>query len=780
MKQKNSAPLRRRTVVLAVGAALAALAATPALADPMLTIKLFRDSDVMFRDADMSRWADNYLELGVGYNSDDSLRFGQFSGLTDQGGFANGGFNWISRDQINDAQYWQVYGANLGLDSRKFKAEGGIQGQWTASFSFDGLEKSQTDSARFQHQGLGGSTLTLPAGFTRQASATPALFPNSQFREYDIQQGRDIYRIGLSTIINKEWDFKINYRQDQRDGTRLTGIANSVGGGQAWIVPYEIDDKTQLVEANLAYTTREAQFQLAYTYSKFSNSLNAFNVQNPYSGLTILNQRLSLAPDNDYHQISATGTYNFSKTTRLRATYSYGIARQDQNFLPYSVNGTSALTSTVAGLPRTSLDAEIVNTLFDVALTSKPIDKMNLKVAYQYRDSENNTPVNTYQYISRDGAVAALPTANPSVRTNSPMSSTENKFIVEGDYEIAERTVLRAGLEHADKEYTHADRKDIQTDKLTIEVRRPVSDEFLGSAGYIRTQRRGSDYDKNVYFRETYTGTGAAAAGVTNHPSMRSYIWADFNEDRVRTSGNWTVNETLSLQGVVDGFQQKMRGPDCNRFNTANEQARFGGALLPDTCLGRDEAEGASVSLDLQYQPEENLTTFAFANFSQTEYKQIGRTWQLPAAPGTSITGTLDTRNWYGDMLAQDHTVGFGLKWQPEEKWDVGGTYVFNYGKGESTVEQNAEATATAIVASRPMPDTWSKLHSVQLFAKWDYSKQLSWRFNYLYENLKSYDWATSGLGTTVPGVTSVIFTGQDAPRYSNHVFGVSAVIKDW
>jgi MtrB/PioB family decaheme-associated outer membrane protein len=774
MKQKNSAPLRRRTVVLAVGAALAALAATPALADPLLTVKLFRDSEVMFRDADMSRWADNYLELGAIYNSADSLRFGQFSGLTDEGAYANVGFNYISRDQANDAQYWQVFGANLGLDSRKFKAEGGIQGQWNASFSFDGLEKSQTDSARFHHRGLGNSTLTFP--FTQRATATAANFPNTQFGEYDIQQGRDIYRIGLSTIINKEWDFKVNYRQDQRDGTRLTGLLYSPGN-VASILPYEIDDKTQQLEAILAYTSKEAQFQVGYAYSKFSNSLNAFNVQSPYSTST-LNNRMSLAPDNDYHQINATGTYNFSKTTRLRATYSYGIARQDQNFLPYSANGAAATTA----LPRTSLDAEVVNTLFDVALTSKPIDKMNLKVAYQYRDSENNTPVNQYRYASRDAlTVGAANSTN--VRTNSPMSSTENKFIVEGDYEIAERTILRAGLEHADKEYTHADRKDIQTDKLTLEVRRPISDEFLGSAGYIRTQRRGSDYDKNVYFRETYTGTGIQANNrLTNNPAMRSYIWADFDEDRVRTSANWTVNETLSLQGVVDSYQQKMRGPDCNKFNTAREQLAIT-APLADTCLGRDEAEGASISLDLQYQPEENLTTFAFANFSQTEYKQIGRTWAVTNGGAANASGALDARNWYGDMLAQDHTLGFGLKWQPVEKWDLGGTYVFNYGKGESTVDQAAQPAvgpSGAIIASRPMPDTWSKLHSVQLFAKWDYSKQLSWRFNYLYENLKSYDWATSGLGTTVPGVTAVIFTGQDAPRYSNHVFGVSAVIKDW
>lgn len=136
--------------------------------------------------------------------------------------------------------------------------------------------------------------------FTRAATSTAANFPDAQFTPFEIQQGRDIYRVGLSTLLGKEWDFKVNYREDQRDGTRLTGFIFS--GGSAAILPYQIDDKTQQIEAVLAYTTKLAQFQLGYTYSKFSNNLDTFDVQNPYSGgANPLNQRMSLAPDNDHH-----------------------------------------------------------------------------------------------------------------------------------------------------------------------------------------------------------------------------------------------------------------------------------------------------------------------------------------------------------------------------------------------------------------------------------------------------------------------------------------------
>ena len=789
MKQKFSAPLRRRTIALAVGAALAALAAAPSFADPVLTARLFRDSDVLFRDADMSRWSDNYVELGVGYNSNDSYRFGQFSGLTDQGGFPLAGFNWLSRDEANDAQYWQIHGSTLGLDSRKISGEGGIQGKWSASFNYDRIQRSQWDTTSFIHDGLGSSNLTLPAAFAAAGGADDIADINPRLRRFKIEQERDIYRFGLAGLLGKEWDFKVNYREDRRDGTRLTGMPFSFAGGRSVLVPYEIDDRTRQMEAILSYTTKALQLQAGYTYSKFDNDLNAFNVRNPFTANAAqFEGRMSLAPSNNYHQIYANAGYNYSKSTRLTGKFAYSIARQDDNFLPYSANLATGAAGNVP--PRTSLDGKVVKTLLDVALTTKPIDKMNLKVAYQYNDSNNRTPVANYLYLSRDGTASSTTTS----RRNAPLSTTEQKFSVDGDYEVAAKTFLRAGLERKYLKYSQdnelyrnvADRDFTNTDKFSLELRRPVSDEFLGSVGYTYTERRGSDYDKNSYFRNTYWDP----AHITNNrlnanPSMRSFMYADYDEDRIRTSGNWTASETVTLQAAVDNFRQKARGPDCNKVIDTDIPAALT-STLKDECLGRTLAEGISANLDVQWQPAENMTTFAFASYGETGTSQEGRTWIRGTATTLASNTAGDQRyNWSGDLKNRDHTLGLGLKWQPEERWDVGGTYVYNYGTGRTSIRTGP--TIAAVVGppavglfgqQTSMPDTWNKLHTLQLFAKWDYSKQVSWRFNYLYENLKSTDWAYDNLSPT--SIDQVLLTGQEAPRYSNHVFGVSAVIKSW
>ncbi len=769
MTQDTFMPFHRSPLGLAVACALAALAAAPAHADPVLTARLFRDTDVLFRDADMSRWSDNYVELGVGHNSQDSYRFGGFTGLTDKGGFPIAGFNWLRRDAGNDAEYWHVYGSTLGLDSRKLQADGGVQGRWGASFNFDQVRKAQTDTASFIHNGLGTSNLTLtggagalPAGTITDNTATI----NPLLRRFNIEQGRDILRLGLNGYAAGDWDWKVSFREDRRDGTRLTGLPVNATG-RALIVPYQIDDRTSQVDAVLSYNTRQSQFSLGYNYSKFHNNLSAFTVTNPFNaGEATL--RMSLAPSNDYHQFNATGGYNFSKATRLTSKFSYSIASQNESFLPYTANLAANNAANIT--PRASLDGKVVKTLLDIALTSKPVDKMNLKVAYQYHNSDNRTPVANYTYISRDddaapGAAAALR------RRNAPLSTLEHTFGIDGDYEIAPKTILRAGLERKSVKYSmkdalyenHADRDYTNTDKLTVELRRPVSTEILGSVGYTHTQRSGSEYDKNSYFRNTYWLPGATTN--TNNPATRSFMYQDFSEDRVRASGNWTASETVSLQAGADTYRRRAKGPNCGAILDPTLAAAVVG--LPDTCLGRTLADGTNVNLDVQWQPAENLTTFAFASLGETGTEQRGR---------QGITATAANLEWTANLVNRDHTLGLGLKWQPEDfaNWDVGGTYVFNNGIGKSGM-----STGTGIAtAQTSMPDNWSRLHTLQLFAKWDYSKQVVWRFNYLYENLRSADWAYDNLN--VASNASVLLTGQTAPRSSNHVFGISALIKSW
>jgi MtrB/PioB family decaheme-associated outer membrane protein len=726
----------------------------PALAEP-----LFQNS-IMPRP-DNSRWTDNYLELGVGgvktnAPNGKAFKFGEFTGLNDDDPFAIVGFNWIFRSKEDDARYFRTHASDLAMDTRKFSVEGGKQGAWDLSFSAEQLLRAEISPAQFVHNGLGSSILTNPAG-----AATARNDPGF-LKFFDIEQSRDIYRLGARGVLGAHWDLKVNYREDNRDGNRLTGVVFSTGANNAAIVPYEINDKTQQLDLTLGYLSKVIEGQLSYSYSRYENTLDRFRVEN-YTGNTNPTAQLSLAPDNEYHQVTATGVYKISKDTRAKAQLSYGVALQNETFLPYNSAGAGITSGTL--LPRSSLEAEVINTVADLSLTTKPLALMQMKLAYQYRDANNKTPRATYLYASRDGAQGPLNGATN--RTNAPMSTTEQKFLVDADYEVAPRTTVRGLVEHTQTDYTLSDVKQTKTNKAAVDLRRIFSDEVTGNFGYAFTQRTGSTYDKNVYFRETYTPTFVAGGTglLTNHPSMRPFMFNDFDENRLRSSGNWIATETLTFGASVDGFERQYRGNDCNRsFAPTN-------FVLPDTCLGTRKSLGGSANLDLQWQPDEDLYGFAFLTHGISQTKIDQRNWSNKAA-GVAAGDLNDrNRNWFGEMTSTDDTVGFGARWQMTPKWELGGQYVFSVGKGKTEID-------LAVPNASTLPDTKSEVQNVNLYAKWAYSYKLTFRLNYLYERAKVTDWAYDNF--TPLSNANILLTGQLSPKYENHVVGASVAISTW
>lgn len=778
---------RPTLVALAVAAALGSASAW---AEPMLQAALNRQ-------ADMSRWTDNYVELGVGWNSDDSFKFGEFSGLSERGAFPIVGFDWRWNDRDDDARHLQVHAANLGLDTRKLGLRAGDHGRWGVSFSADRLVRAEVDSARFIHRGLGSSTLTLPPGFagigggagtaatgddSQPSNPDNAAAINGALKPYSVAQGRDIYRLGTNFTFGKHWDLRVDYREDRRDGSRLTGAAFGTNGGnpRSVIVPYQIDDHTRQIEMLLSYATQRAQMQLGYSYSRFDNELDALRWENPFArvgnwpadpnGASVGSPgALSLMPSNEHHQVTASGGFNLSRRARLAAQLSYGVARQNEAFLPYTSNPA---VSVAEGLPRGSLDGKVVNTLADIGLTAQPLDRLSVKLGYQYRDSDNRTPSAQYRYVVLDTANQPAQDANSAaIRTNVAVSSTEHKFVADADYQLLDRTHLRGVWERRELDYQNADVRSATENKGSLELRRVISSDFTGVVGVSRKERRGSLYDKNQFFRASFTTGSAAFAAATpfdNNPQIRQFLYADYDENRARASGNWIASETVSVQGSIDWYRRKYRGSNC----TDPQVVADPGLTWPDECLGRKANDGMTATVDVQWQPDEQLTAFAYYTYARSSVDQVGRSYAANA-----LLAQVDDpqRDFFVTSDFRDHALGLGVKWQPTALWDLGGQLVYSRGSSEIDV---TKAAGLATVSLAPVPDADTTLGAFQLFAKWAYDKRTTVRFNYTYENRRTDDWAYAfGVPT---GSANVLLTGQLSPRYVNHVIGCSVAITTW
>jgi MtrB/PioB family decaheme-associated outer membrane protein len=768
------------------------------LAEPMFQIPLTRG-------ADMSRYDSDYVEIGGGYQSNDSYKFGEYSGLVDQGGFVIGNFNARKRFG-DDAGYVNAWGYNLGQTSRQMGIEGGQQGRYWLSAGFDQLTRYQYDDANFIYGGLGGSYLTLPGGFTgitaggQQPPANAAAI-NPYLTNFKIKQERDVYNLGGGFFAGTNWKFSANYREDDLNGNKLIGavMGNTGGNPRAAILPYELDGKIQQFDARASWLGKQGQLNLTYWYSKYDNSANSLTWQNAYGNAwgAACNPgaggcafptgygRLGLMPSNDSWQLQATGAWNFTPTQRLTSTLSYGVMSQNEAFLPYTINGPAypggptqtagANLAVNTALPAASLNGEIKNTLFDLTYTGRFMSKLSLKAQYHYNRRDNNTPQNWYSYIGGDTTdqVAIPPGTDPNtianshIRMNVPPGQTENRFKLDADYQIIARTLLRGWYQYTKIDYEEAIdelRSDTNDNQFGVELRRIMSETFTGAAKYVYEQRRGSDFSTFQPYAASYTAAQVTASPLDNIPTTRQFFVADYNKNLFQLTGSWSPMERVSFGLRADYYTMDFKGPDCG----GPGDQTVPGVTYPPQCLGRTKADGTSFTLDGSYTPADGWNTFAFYTYQRYGTNQDSRTFNNTAA---SVNLNND---WGMNMRYIDNTFGLGVNFKPAgKKWDAGALYTYNNGTG--SFDASAGPGASPFI---PVPDTTYSSNQFQLFAKYQYSKNILFRANYWYQNLHSSDWAYNG--TTPTSSSNVLLTGQQSPNYHENVFGFSVAYTGW
>ena len=95
--------------------------------------------------------------------------------------------------------------------------------------------------------------------------------------------------------------------------------------------------------------------------------------------------------------------------TQLSRLLRRRLAGDDDAYLPYTINSAIATDP----LPRSNLDAELDTTNVLLRVTSSPWRRVRLKGEYRYDDRDNDSPVDTYNWVRVDSA---------------PGDSTENRI----------------------------------------------------------------------------------------------------------------------------------------------------------------------------------------------------------------------------------------------------------------------------------------------------------------------------------------------------------------
>jgi MtrB/PioB family decaheme-associated outer membrane protein len=701
------------------------------------------------------------FELGAYYVSDDSFRFGRYSGLNDQGIAALLNFDVYKRDawDSDSARYWRLTGANLGLDSRDAAFEFGVQGKYKIRVDYDQIPNFRSESGQTIYNGAGTETLTLPSDWVGSATTAGMTKLLSSLKPFDLKTQRRRVGLGISGVLTPHWDYSAGYKHETKEGTRTFGatFGNSGGNPRAVVLPEPVDWTTQQMDASLRYTSRKFQFDVSYYVSLFSDQNTSLTWANPYtiisgwaagSGFPTAVGQVSLPPDNQFHQLSFNGGYNFSDATRLSASFSRGRMTQNETFLPYT-NIPVQAASITQPLPRDSLDGRIDTTVFNLRLSSRPSTDFSWSASYRYDDRDNQTPRDEYVYIGGDSQFQDTSVASNRRRYNEPYSFREELLKVDASYRVFENTELSAGVQRSKIDRTYAERERADEDTYNFGFRTSFSDTLNGYLRYSHAVRDGSTYVGNEPFLSGYSPgyTSTIAAGWENHPLLRRYFEANRDRDQLSAGIELSATEALALSASVD-----YANDDYNESE-----------------VGLIDARVETATLDAVYAPSQKWSSYAFWTYERQGSHQVG--WSFAGGANQIPNSSDPRRQWFANHRDRINSSGLGFtRSLYAGRVDLGVDYL--HSKSRSGIDF---AVGSALL-TRPLPRDISQLDSFNIHATYKLRDSFSLRMSYWYERYHSTDWAVDGVAANQ--LANVILLGEDSPDYRENVVSLSVLYR--
>ena len=694
------------------------------------------------------------LSLGVGgfdgSGADRSL-FDQYSGLR-QGRTGVGllGADYF-RSNADSGASTQFYATNLLLDTRELGFWWKKPGDWKFSANYGELVHRGPEIV---NSGLLGAGSTAP-------QVSPLLNGAGSGSALDLNVKRTGLGIEFAKVISQRLQLDVSLKSENKQGARLFGIgmncpsmvALTCGGTTStetgWatlMLPEPINANHSQIETRLTYGGDKLRLSAGY-YGSFYRNLNSSltpgvgaSLYNPVGALlplssglqSILSQPIALAPDNEAQQLDLSGSYAFTRSTRLNFKLGYTLAQQQQDF------AASGFTSAPAGVA--NLGGKLVTTLAQIGVTSRPLPKLTLQATAHYEDRDDQTPIALYNV---EGSATYTNRQLPSIKARGKLQAnyqftSDYRGTLGVDAESIDRGVFTATSAVAG---ISALRRKTDETSVRAELRRRMSETFSGALSLESSQRNGSAWLRNN------SGLGvtavpdpsAASSGFSTGIFMPTL--ADRRRDKIKLRTEWQPTEELSLQMVAEGGKDKFSAPSS-----------YG---LRSTAM-------SSISLDWNYALSSKWNLNGFVSQSRQQLDQ--------ARPAGTVLAFDNTSN----------TFGLGVTGKPMSNLELGGTLslIEDLSTHVQTLDASAAlADAALLAATGGLPDIAFRQAQLKLFGKYKLDKKSTLQVNLIHQRSSWNDWAWVFNGT--PYVYSDGTTVSNKPVQNVSFVGVTYV-RSW
>jgi MtrB/PioB family decaheme-associated outer membrane protein len=642
--------------------------------------------------------------------SDDSARFGNYTGLDEDGVYVNADADVLYRADGGYAV--SVYTRDLGLDSRYLEIGAGRQGRWMVDLFWDEIPVRYDDTGRTIYGGLGSDSLVLPAGWVRSNTTAGFTALDANLRDFGLGWDRKTGGLGFEFVQSGNLRYEVDWARQTKEGRGLTW-GNFLGPAQDLVKP--LDYETNEVDAALVWSGDRWTIRTAYYGSFFKNNDASLTWENPFTGPEL--GRTALAPDNTYHQGIVSGVYQFATwSTTLNASYGVGRMEQDDRLLAYTINPTLPALA----LPRENFDGRADTTHANIRLTSRPTDRLRLSAEYRYDERDNKSGQYEWTPVQSD-AFIGLPFVNPA------FSFEDRDLFLNADYRFSRNLQGAAGWYRKIRERDFQNVRRNEEDGYWGRIRfRPINELSLG----LKAETASRDASR-------YQAIPSTGAGAEQNPLLRKYYLADRDRDLVQVQTDFTPVERLNL-GL--------------RYETARDR-------YDESVVGLVAADYDQLSAEASVRLFNTVMLTGYFSRENYDSETVGA--------ASFATPNLAPPNWEGSTRDRHDVKGLALNWPGlmDGKLDLRADWTNADTTGNIRIESPLGSQRNAF------PELSSELSSVQLVADWHLNPRWSLNAGWRWEEYKADDWSKDGVGPAT--IANVLTFGAQTQDYDVNVFMV-------
>ena len=644
------------------------------------------------------------VEVGAGYVSEDAFRFGNGTGRDEKG--AEAILNGEGR-YLRDGTEMTWYAEDLGIDSRVLEFSAGKPGKFGIELGYREMPYRAFGDTVTPFSG-NGEVLSLPAGWVRAGTTGAMTELASSLASHPIEKDRQILEFGANYLPSSKVRLFADYQRQQREGT------SSMSGSfftQGTYLPRPVDDYTDRFDAGIRYASGSFNIALAYYGSFYTNDVTSLTWDNAFTGFAGTDQgRLATEPDNEFQQFSISGAYRAEAwDTVIAFSLASGQGEQNADLLPYTINPTIPTPAILM----TDIEGKVDTTNYGLTLTSRPHDRLNVRVSYRYDERDNKTPINQWSRVITD----ALDSGD--VEPNIPYSFERGRLNLSGNFRLFDTLTISGGYDRTDY------------DRDFSEVASQTEDNGWGKlrwrpTPYLEATLKGGASSREVDEYDTDVGLLFG-----QNPLMRKYNLADRDREYAE------VGLFASLVNTPLSIGMTYLWAEDDFYNSE---------------LGLTEASEDRFTVDFNWAVGERSSMYLTAGSEAIESVQIGS--ETFAGPVWEASHDDDFSHYGGGFRIQTESESLDL------------TVDYTRSEGETEILFAGQAVAT-----EPLPELESTMDSLRMVATYNVSRRLDINVSARWERFETEDWGLEGVAPDT--IDTVLTMGASPYDYDVWVFGV-------